>query len=159
MTATRAALSASRSLTAATVAGPKTPSKRGSSRSGGPGGPIEPELSSFGAWALKIIQHRAIDSTRCEAIRPAVAEPRKDETGDQAAVSPPAELAAREQGDALRAALKRLPPAQAEIITLAYFGELSHSEIAERLAIPPGTVKGRMRLGMRKLRLTLRAPA
>lgn len=121
-------------------------------------GTYRSELCSFGAWALKIIHHRAIDSTRREAIRPPVAETKK-ETEDEAAVSPPAEIAAREQGDALRAALKRLPPAQAEIITLAYFGELSHAEIAERLSLPPGTVKGRMRLGMRKLRRTLRMPA
>lgn len=46
----------------------------------------------------------------------------------------------------------RLPPAQREVIALAYFGELSDSEIAGELSIPLGTVKGRMRLGLEKLR-------
>jgi RNA polymerase sigma-70 factor (ECF subfamily) len=59
---------------------------------------------------------------------------------------------ARSEADALRVSLGRLPDAQAEVIALAYYGELSHSEIATRLSLPPGTVKGRMRLGLMKLR-------
>jgi DNA-directed RNA polymerase specialized sigma24 family protein len=51
-----------------------------------------------------------------------------------------------------RERLARLPDAQAQVISLAYYGELTHSEIAVRLSLPPGTVKGRMRLGMQKLR-------
>ena len=41
------------------------------------------------------------------------------------------------------------------MITLAFFGELTHTEIAARLALPEGTVKGRMRLGLKKLRVQL----
>jgi RNA polymerase sigma-70 factor (ECF subfamily) len=52
----------------------------------------------------------------------------------------------------VRASLRRLPDAQAEVITLAFYGELSHTEIAEQLSLPTGTVKGRMRLGLQKLR-------
>ena len=52
----------------------------------------------------------------------------------------------------LQEALARLPDAQAEVITLAYYGQLSHTEIAAQLGLPPGTVKGRMRLGLQKLR-------
>ena len=52
----------------------------------------------------------------------------------------------------LRALLALLPEAQREVITLAYYGELTHSEIAAQLDLPPGTVKGRMRLGLQKLR-------
>lgn len=48
--------------------------------------------------------------------------------------------------------LRELPAAQAEVIALAFFGELSHSEIAAQLDLPSGTVKGRMRLGLEKLR-------
>ena len=47
--------------------------------------------------------------------------------------------------------LKLLPAAQRDVIALAYFGEMSTTEIADELSIPPGTVKGRMRLGLRKL--------
>jgi RNA polymerase sigma-70 factor (ECF subfamily) len=45
-----------------------------------------------------------------------------------------------------------LPDAQAEVITLAYFAQLSHTEIAAHLGLPAGTVKGRMRLGVQRLR-------
>ena len=58
----------------------------------------------------------------------------------------------RSEAEALRASLAQLPDAQEEVIALAFFGELSHSEIARQLGLPPGTVKGRMRLGLEKLR-------
>jgi len=45
------------------------------------------------------------------------------------------------------------------VIELAYFGGFTHNQIAELLELPPGTVKGRMRLGLAKLRQTLRDPA
>ena len=61
-------------------------------------------------------------------------------------------MIARTEADALRVSLRHLPDAQAEVIALAYYGELSHSEIATRLSLPQGTVKGRMRLGLNKLR-------
>ncbi len=44
-----------------------------------------------------------------------------------------------------------LPDPQAEVITLAYYGQLTHTEIAAYLGLPTGTVKGRMRLGLQKL--------
>jgi RNA polymerase sigma-70 factor, ECF subfamily len=59
---------------------------------------------------------------------------------------------ARSRADALRGRLADLPQAQAQVIALAYYGGLSHTEIAARLALPAGTVKGRMRLGLQKLR-------
>lgn len=52
----------------------------------------------------------------------------------------------------MRSALAALPVAQREAITLAYLGDLTHPEIAERLQVPLGTVKGRIRLGLEKLR-------
>lgn len=58
----------------------------------------------------------------------------------------------RTEARALRAHFERLPKAQAEVIALAFYGELTHTEIAERLSLPEGTVKGRMRLGLKKLR-------
>lgn len=51
--------------------------------------------------------------------------------------------------------LAKLPDAERDVITLAYFGELSASEIARGLSVPHGTVKGRMRLGLTRLRTTL----
>ena len=52
----------------------------------------------------------------------------------------------------MRAALEKLPDPQVRVIELAYFGGFTHAEIAEMLQEPVGTVKGRMRLGLEKLR-------
>ena len=52
----------------------------------------------------------------------------------------------------MRAALETLPDDQSRVIELAYFGGFTHSEIAEHLDTPIGTIKGRMRLGLRKMR-------
>lgn len=110
------------------------------------------ETGSFKAWSMRIVQNRAIDSYR-RAARPqdqlAVLD---EERPDESAASPPEEAIAHSQRDALRASLDRLPDAQAEVITLAFFGGLSHAEIATELSLPAGTVKGRMRLGLKKLR-------
>ena len=61
--------------------------------------------------------------------------------------------AAWERGRHLRLVLEQLPAEQREIIELAYFGGLTHSELAEHLGLPLGTVKGRLRLGLEKLRV------
>jgi RNA polymerase sigma-70 factor, ECF subfamily len=52
----------------------------------------------------------------------------------------------------LRQALDALPHIQQQVLELAHFSDLTHLEIAERLGLPPGTVKGRLRLGLVKLR-------
>ena len=53
---------------------------------------------------------------------------------------------------ALKAALATLPPDQHEVVSLSYLEGLSHSEISERLGVPLGTVKSRMRLAYQKIR-------
>ena len=58
----------------------------------------------------------------------------------------------RETSRELRGAIDALPDDQSRVIQLAYFGGFSHSEIAEMLGMPLGTVKGRMRLGLEKIR-------
>ena len=55
----------------------------------------------------------------------------------------------------MRGALRELPEEQGEVIGLAYFGGFTHAEIASMLGMPLGTVKGRMRLGLEKIRVTL----
>ena len=62
------------------------------------------------------------------------------------------EAARRDEAREVRSALAALPPEQSRVIELAYFGGFSHSEIATMLDTPIGTVKGRMRLGLGKLR-------
>lgn len=64
-----------------------------------------------------------------------------------------AELVAQQaQARDLHGLLAKLPDAQREVITLAFYGQLTHTEIAEHLQLPAGTVKGRMRLGLQRLR-------
>ena len=111
-----------------------------------------PEAGAVSTWVLSIVRYRAIDLRRRNAGH---AEHRAGErllVAQPAAVDVAAEAAARVDAPALRAVLARLPPTQREVIVLAFFGGLTHLEIATRLGLPSGTVKGRMRLGLQKLR-------
>ena len=111
---------------------------------------------SVRSWVLAAVHHRAIDLLRHESVRSG-----RDVHDDGIAATLPAldrtDLEAERRSDAhlVRGALEGLPAEQRQVIELAYFGGFSHSEIAELLKIPAGTVKGRMRLGMGKLRLAL----
>jgi RNA polymerase sigma-70 factor (ECF subfamily) len=112
---------------------------------------------SVRAWALGIVRNRAIDALRREASR----APRLDYDDDAvlerrpAAERTEAEALRRETARSLRGALSELPSEQSKVIELAYYGGFSHSEIAEMLGMPLGTVKGRMRLGLEKIRAHL----
>ena len=111
------------------------------------------------AWLLTVVRHRAIDLARSNG-RHALRRASGDDLEDVPAADDLFQSAAnREDAERLRASLASLPDAQAEVIVLAYYGELSHTEIAAHLGLPPGTVKGRMRLGMSKLRADLRRAA
>ncbi len=110
-----------------------------------------PGAGSFQAWAMTIIRHRAVDAIRSDTARPQLTDV-TDGMPDKASASLHDDSIARSEGRALRASLMQLPDAQAEVITLAFFGELTHAEIAAHLALPEGTIKGRMRLGLKKLR-------
>lgn len=108
------------------------------------------------AWILSIVRNRAIDAFRREGAKAATS------VGDEGLAErlPALELTDREverRDDArqVRDALKGLPPDQRQVIELAYFGGFTHTQIAEMLKLPAGTVKGRMRLGLSKLRFAL----
>ena len=113
----------------------------------------QPDAGSFQTWAMTIFRNRAIDSVRRDAAarRPRLTASDYDDA-DPDSPSMPDSTIARTEGDGLRSLLRHLPHAQAEVIALAYFGELTHAEIAQRLSLPEGTVKGRLRLGLEKLR-------
>ena len=70
-----------------------------------------------------------------------------------------AEVERRDDARHVRAALTELPADQRQVIELAYFGGFSHSQIANMLELPAVTVKGRMRLGLMKMRTSLGDPA
>ncbi|MBK5220332.1 MAG: sigma-70 family RNA polymerase sigma factor [Thermoleophilia bacterium] len=109
---------------------------------------------SVRSWMLSIVRNRAIDQLRSKAGKApklafdddAILEQRPSEelTDDEAM--------RRETASAVRGALGQLPGDQSKVIELAYFGGFSHSEIARMLGVPLGTVKGRMRLGLEKIR-------
>jgi RNA polymerase sigma-70 factor (ECF subfamily) len=114
-----------------------------------------PQRGSFKAWSMRIVRNRAIDSFRGAESRPRLAEgpPPAVRVAADAGTLPLSVAVAGYERTRLFEALRRLPDRQAEVILLAFYGDLSLSEIAIRLGIPTGTVKGRMRLGMEKLRL------
>ncbi len=103
------------------------------------------------AWLLTIVRHRAIDARRrSRRHREALGFEAVEET--LATTDAWGEVARRLERDEVRAAVGALPEEQRRAIELAYFEGLTQWEIAERTGTPLGTVKGRLRLGLRKLR-------
>ncbi len=113
---------------------------------------FDPKKSRFTTWLTSIARNRAIDLLRRRRAR-GLTGGRETElntaiTRADERLSPEHHL----QALAVREALEQLPPAQREVLELAYFGGLTQREIAEHLGIPLGTVKTRVRLGMLKLK-------
>ena len=118
------------------------------------GGRFDPTRGSVRSWTLSIVRSRAIDALRSKAGKApkltfdddAILEARpSDERTEDTAIL-------HETASEVRGALSQLPEEQSKCIELAYFGGFSQSEIAAMLALPLGTVKGRMRLGLEKIR-------
>jgi len=105
------------------------------------------------AWLLGVVRHRALDALRrAETYGRVHGGPQGiDEAVSQGAL-PDTQVFRHEDTRTVRTALDTLPREQAEVVELAYFAGLTHAEIAERLDLPLGTVKGRMRLALLKLR-------
>jgi RNA polymerase sigma-70 factor (ECF subfamily) len=108
----------------------------------------------FSSWLLSVTRFAAIDRLRQEGRRPQAAELPGDEPDDQASLERllTTDHASWERGQHLRLLLAQLPAEQRQAVELAYFGGLTHSELAEQLGLPLGTVKGRLRLGLERLR-------
>lgn len=117
-----------------------------------------PERGSVRTWVLGIVHHRAIDALRRNLVherRRASAEGIEERHEAPEREQTDIEVARRDEAEHVRRAMGELPDEQLRVIELAYFGGYSHSEIAEMLEMPIGTVKGRMRLGLDKLRREL----
>ncbi len=116
-----------------------------------------PQRGTVTGWVMGTVRNRAIDSFRRNAPHDSrrAAEDHIDERL-QAPGSLEETTGERDQAARLRGVLAQLPVAQREVIALAYFGELSTTEIARELALLLGTIKGRMRLGLEKLRTAAR---
>jgi RNA polymerase sigma-70 factor (ECF subfamily) len=115
----------------------------------------EPARGSVAGWAMSIVRHRAIYLARHRSVATARDEGAAQLDDQPAPDDVPADFAARAETEQMAGLLARLPPAQREVIQLGFFDGLTHEEISTRLALPRGTVKGRMRLGLRKLRSEL----
>lgn len=115
------------------------------------GGSYTASRGSVRSWLLSIVRHRAIDLTRGRSFNrervsldQVILEPRYPEAWQ--------EVSARLDSQQIRKAVDDLPQEQREAIMLAYFNGYNQREIAERTGVPLGTVKGRIRLGMQKLK-------
>ena len=114
-------------------------------------GGYRPERGSVRTWVLSIVHNRGIDQIRSIASRRRT----QDRVERSAPLSQPSEAFAeawhRYKSERVGEALGTLPPKQREVITLAHLHGRTQQEIARHLGLPLGTVKGRMRLGLKKL--------
>jgi RNA polymerase sigma-70 factor, ECF subfamily len=115
-------------------------------------GSYRTERGSVRTWILSIVHNRGIDQLRSLASRRRT----QNKVEASAPISQPSEAFAEtwsnSQREQVREALGTLPPEQLKILELAYFSGYTHVEISELLDLPLGTVKGRMRLGLKKIR-------
>lgn len=117
----------------------------------------DPAAASAATWVFTIARNKRIDVLRREQ-RPEI------DPNDPLLVPEPTESAhqrveSRQETGRLRAALKELPPDQADMLRMAYFEDKPHSVISAEQGIPLGTVKSRLRLAMDRLRKVLRDPS
>jgi RNA polymerase sigma-70 factor (ECF subfamily) len=121
------------------------------------GGRYDRSRGSVRAWVLTVVHNRAVDTFRREIVRGEARAEYDDSIAEQlpARDDTDAEVERREDATRVRRALNELPSDQRRVVELAYFGGYTHSEIAGIEGLPAGTVKGRMRLGLTKLRLAL----
>ena len=118
------------------------------------GARYDPTRGSVRSWMLGIVRNRAIDVLRSKAGRAPKLDFDDESVLEQRQAEELTEVEAlqRETAREVRGVLEELPGDQSKVIELAYFGGFSHSEIARMLGVPLGTVKGRMRLGLEKIR-------
>lgn len=109
---------------------------------------FDPSRASVATWIFTIARNRRIDILRKEN-RP---EPEDLPWGPDAEPDQADVLALQQESSRLKAAIQALPDAQRDLIQKAYFGDLSHREIAVQTGLPLGTIKSRIRLALDRLR-------
>lgn len=113
----------------------------------------DPDKAGVSTWIFTIARNKRIDLLRREVRGQAAAEDPALDPGPEA--GPERHFAGAERDARVREAVLALPEEQREVVRLAFFAELSHGDIAERLGLPLGTVKSRLRLAFGKLRAEL----
>lgn len=106
--------------------------------------------AAVSTWIFRIARNRRIDAAR-RAAKPEI-DPADDPTAPEPETAPDDALSAAERDEAVRLALKTLPPEQLSLLQQAFYDGLSHREIAEQSGLPLGTVKSRIRLAFARLR-------
>lgn len=109
---------------------------------------FDPSRASVATWIFTIARNRRIDVLRRER-RP---EPEDLAWGPEAEPEQVDVLALQQESELLGKALRELPDAQRQLVEKAYFGDMSHSEIAAETGLPLGTIKSRIRLALERLR-------
>lgn len=115
-----------------------------------------PSLGQFSSWLLTITRNAAIDRLRREGRQATLASWEQSEEADHRLSDAHSFVAGQVNwvnGQVLRRLLQSLPPEQRQLIELAFYDGYTHSELAELLHLPLGTVKTRLRMGMQKLRI------
>jgi len=110
------------------------------------------ERGSVRTWILSIVHNRGIDQIRSQASRRRTQEKIEASAPRSQPSEAFAETLKNSQRDQVREALDTLPPEQLKVLELAYFSGYTHVEMSDLLRLPLGTVKGRMRLGLKKIR-------
>jgi RNA polymerase sigma-70 factor (ECF subfamily) len=110
------------------------------------------DRGSVRTWILSIVHNRGIDQIRSQASRRRTQEKIEASAPRSQPSEAFAETLRNSQRDQVREALNTLPPEQLKILELAYFSGYTHVELSDLLGLPLGTVKGRMRLGLKKIR-------
>jgi RNA polymerase sigma-70 factor (ECF subfamily) len=105
-------------------------------------------------WLMSIVRNRAVDRIRRRRSRGGGHDRGLDDINAEESWLPDvwAEVSVSLDRETITAALAELPESQRQVIDLAYYGGLTHVEIAQRLEVPLGTVKGRIRIGLKRLR-------
>jgi RNA polymerase sigma-70 factor (ECF subfamily) len=114
-------------------------------------GKYDPDRGSLRTFLMTLAHRRAVDTVRSEEAR----YRREEKVPDDIQPDIEEQVWQSNLSDTVRAALEELPETEREAIVLAYFGGLSYVEVARRLGAPEGTVKSRIRNGMKKLSVTL----
>jgi RNA polymerase sigma-70 factor (ECF subfamily) len=115
---------------------------------------------SVQAWLMIMARNAAIDRIRQKRAQPRTLafEPESMPEPESTDASPEEQTAERERRRRVQLVLNELPPEQREVVELAFFGGLTHAELAERLREPLGTIKSRIRMGLMRLRGLIEEP-
>jgi len=116
---------------------------------------FDPAKSSLSTWLYRIARNRRIDAARRERSR--VLDPQEPMLLPSEPEPVDDEIDSRQRDERVRVALASLPEEQLELVKMAFFLGLSHSQIAEQADLPLGTVKSRIRLAFQRMRRILEA--